>query len=288
MTLRIFRVEGGAAAKTMDLALDPHTHRTGDVWHIEVTNLKRLHAIAYAWLASGEAGWRGATRFAPGSPLLDPYAKLVLPVRLPASEQGGRTVLAAALAPPQQLAFRAAGAARRRPRRSAEELAILEVDPFTFAREGSVAKGHEGKWLGVLDRLEHILATGVTAVALPSPMLRGPGLGVQVSVPSLTPPSKVPDFVRSCRVNVLQGTSKMVSMNCTNGPWCAGPGSALFLCVRPRLRGWREPRGGGAGAQAAGRWLARRWPRGPCTSALRYQYVIQRHYTEPCHVWNSA
>ena len=101
MTLRIFRLEGTQATKSMDIALDPNTHRTGDIWHCQLRNLKRTQHMAYAWLAHGTIGWSGATRFAPGSPLLDPYATSVRPVQMPKAEQGGRTVLAGAIAAPQ-------------------------------------------------------------------------------------------------------------------------------------------------------------------------------------------
>jgi hypothetical protein len=185
ITLRIFRLKGSAVVKTMDIALDPFVNRTGDVWHIEVHMLRRPDAVAYCWLASGEVGWKGALRFAPGLPLLDPYATIALPVQLPTAEQSGRTVFAGRIAPMSGVASLAGAPALRlgrplRPRHSLENLMLLEVDPFTFALEGEVAEGHSGKWLGVLDRVEYIKEIGVTAVMVPCPMLRGPGLGVQV------------------------------------------------------------------------------------------------------------
>jgi pullulanase/glycogen debranching enzyme len=74
------------------------THKTGDTWHIRVPNLRDASTLAYAWEARGEWGWKGRARFAPGSPLLDPYATFARPVKLPESEQGGRVVLAGAAA----------------------------------------------------------------------------------------------------------------------------------------------------------------------------------------------
>lgn len=173
----------------MDLALDSFVNRIGDVWHIEVHNLRRLDAVAYCWVASGDIGWKGALRFAPGSPLLDPYATLSKLVSLPAAEQSGRMVFAGMI--PSMNSLAASGGITRnvrlarplRPRHSLEDLTLLEVDPFTFAREGEVAEGRAGKWLGVLERVEHIRALGVTGVILPCPMLRGVGLGVQVCSP---------------------------------------------------------------------------------------------------------
>ena len=243
MTLRILRVTEGKAGKMLDLALDPGSHRTGDIWHIEMHRLKDLASVAFCWLAAGPLGWRGATRFAAGSPLLDPHAEHVVPVQLPEEEQNGRTVLAGSLAhlhaacgasvqsaygaeeqgreefavpKDMQAALRAPAQRRqrqqqkqaphtsddaqkphagdahahahskhaksgaKRPRISTEGLAVLEIDPFTFAQGRGVEPERRGKWLGVLDRLAHLQESGANAVLLPSPLLRGPGLGVQV------------------------------------------------------------------------------------------------------------
>lgn len=190
--LRILRLADTTVANTMELELNPVLNRTGDVWHIEVHNLKDLVSVAYVWLADGELGWRGATRFSPGAPLLDPYATVATRVQLPATELDGRTIVAGRVAEPMYEKVperpRAIDALnppvseppQMRPRVPLEDLALLELDPFTFATAGEVQPGREGKWLGVLDRLHIIAGTGASAVLLPSPMLRGPGLGVQV------------------------------------------------------------------------------------------------------------
>ena len=98
MTLRLFRMAekglSNQAEKSLDLALHPSQHRTGDVWHIQVDNLSNLHSMVYAWEAIGPLGWRGQGRFAPGAPLLDPYATRARRVRLPQSEAGGREIWA--------------------------------------------------------------------------------------------------------------------------------------------------------------------------------------------------
>jgi hypothetical protein len=61
---------------------------------MQVDNLKGLHSMVYAWEAEGPLGWRGQLRFAPGAPLLDPYATVARTIRLPQSEAGGREILA--------------------------------------------------------------------------------------------------------------------------------------------------------------------------------------------------
>jgi hypothetical protein len=74
--------------------------------------------------------------------------------------------------------------ASHRPRHSMDASYILEIDIATFASSGRVQdERHVGKWLGVLDRIESIVATGATTVVLPCPMLQDQGLGVQVYAP---------------------------------------------------------------------------------------------------------
>jgi hypothetical protein len=176
MTLRLMRLKDRCVIKTIDIFLEPNLFRSGDVWHVQVSNLKDLGNLAYCWMASGEVGWRGQARFSPGACLLDPYARAASYVKLPDSEQGGREILATLILPDSPpIPWREC----MKPRGPLEETVMLEVDPFTFAAKGKVKEGHEGKWMGVLDRMADILALGVNAVLLPCPMLRESGLGVQ-------------------------------------------------------------------------------------------------------------
>lgn len=100
MILRVLRLntatEPPLVQKSLNFALYAPTNRTGDTWHIQIDNLRNLDTLAYAWEAQGELGWRGRRRYAPGSPLLDPYATLARPVQLPDTEAGGLTFLAGA------------------------------------------------------------------------------------------------------------------------------------------------------------------------------------------------
>jgi hypothetical protein len=56
-----------------------------------------------------------------------------------------------------------------------------------FAVAGRVEQAHEGKLLGVLDRLKHTSALGANAVLLPCPMPWEEGLGVQICPKFLLP-----------------------------------------------------------------------------------------------------
>ena len=68
-----------------------------------------------------------------------------------------------------------------RPCHGMESSFLIEIDPATFAPVNLVSDPRiAGKWLGVLERVDFIVATGATTVVLPCAMLRGEGLGVQV------------------------------------------------------------------------------------------------------------
>lgn len=72
-------------------------------------------------------------------------------------------------------------AQQQRPHHAMESSFLLELDPATFAGLEHVSDPRlAGKWLGVLERVDDIVATGATTVVLPCAMLRGDGLGVQV------------------------------------------------------------------------------------------------------------
>ena len=74
MTLCLVRVQppgsDSAAASAplvgtncLEVALDPHTNRTGDLWHICVHGVKALDTMMYGWRADSDVTWEGeATR----------------------------------------------------------------------------------------------------------------------------------------------------------------------------------------------------------------------------------
>jgi hypothetical protein len=56
MSLAILRRDG---AGYLEVALDPATHRTGDVWHVELQGLRNVGGLCYGWRASGDKTWAG-------------------------------------------------------------------------------------------------------------------------------------------------------------------------------------------------------------------------------------
>ncbi len=43
----------------LEVALDPLTNKTGDVWHVCVHGLKDLSSLCYGWRAAGHTAWEG-------------------------------------------------------------------------------------------------------------------------------------------------------------------------------------------------------------------------------------
>ncbi|KAM6571182.1 hypothetical protein CsatA_015262 [Cannabis sativa] len=60
----------------VELALDPHQNRTGDVWHICVKDLPKSN-VHYGYRIDGPQDWHQGHRFDSSIVLVDPYAKLV-------------------------------------------------------------------------------------------------------------------------------------------------------------------------------------------------------------------
>eukprot|EP00798_Chlamydomonas_sp_ICE-L_P002965 gene2965-12972_t len=120
MTLCLVRIEPAVSSASnakgltyMEIALDPHTNKTGDLWHTCVHGLKDIGTLTYGWKlmwsgcyflecverrgykamdidtlmygwkADGAAAWNGGGKFHGGYLLLDPYATQAVSLVLP-------------------------------------------------------------------------------------------------------------------------------------------------------------------------------------------------------------
>ncbi|GIL45006.1 hypothetical protein Vafri_2415 [Volvox africanus] len=177
-----------AVQNVLEIVLDPLTHRTGDVWHICVHGLKDLESLCWAWRADGEILWQNGNRFHPGFMLMDPWATRAVPVllpegshkaapRLPPSQRSDEPVLLGSLAAFVHSPFDWQGSAvpaglrgGQSRVRALEEGVVVELDVAAFTSgpdaQASVPPEHQGKYLGILDRVDHLKAVGATAVML--------------------------------------------------------------------------------------------------------------------------
>eukprot|EP00879_Flechtneria_rotunda_P022431 GHRR01023681.1.p1 GENE.GHRR01023681.1~~GHRR01023681.1.p1 ORF type:complete len:577 (+),score=194.30 GHRR01023681.1:772-2502(+) len=175
MNLCLMRADGTGY---LEVALDPATNRTGDVWHVQLPGLKDVGSLCYGWRPNGAGNWAEGGCFHPAYIMLDPYCPRALPVELPQAAYD-----AAPLLPPEgsvegpcllgSLAhlvdlFDWEGV--ERPTRTLEETVIVELDVAAFTTgsdaDASVRSEHRNTYLGVIDRLADIKATGATAVLL--------------------------------------------------------------------------------------------------------------------------
>ncbi|CAI7849088.1 unnamed protein product, partial [Closterium sp. NIES-53] len=76
VTLCLFLSGKQGSPPDLEIALDPSSQRTGDIWHASVENVP-LCGMLYAYKVDGPKGWGEGHRFDPSLLLLDPYAPLV-------------------------------------------------------------------------------------------------------------------------------------------------------------------------------------------------------------------
>ena len=195
----------GDAPETMELALNPTTHKTGDVWHIALPvgmpgavlpmpspgsaageggdPACGVARVLYGWKVDGDVR-RGGWRFHPGMVLLDPRATSAVPPLGPfpdaqthppklmgslADVMNGDDANAFAVCVPRD-----ARVAKPRLRRSpGQEVAYeLNVSDFTAhpsfgSSSASIVPGDfPGTYEAVLEKVDHIANTGATTVVL--------------------------------------------------------------------------------------------------------------------------
>lgn len=175
MSLCLMRADGSGY---LEVSLDPITNKSGDVWHVQLSGLKDVASLVYGWRANGAGTWAEGGRYHPAYVMLDPYCPRALPIPLPQAAYD-----TAPLLPPEGSVqgpcllgslshlvdcFDWQGV--RAPQVPLEETVIVELDVAGFTTgldaEQAVPPEHRNTYLGVLDRLEDIKATGATAVLL--------------------------------------------------------------------------------------------------------------------------
>ena len=195
----------GDAPETMELALNPSTHRTGDVWHVALPvgmpgavlpmpspgsavgeggdPARGVAAVLYGWKVDGDVR-RGGWRFHPGMVLLDPRASSLVPPLGPfpdafttppkllgslADVMNGDDANAFAVNVPRD-----ARVAKPRLRRSPGQEVAYELNVSDFTAHLSFAATSDfvtdvsfsGTYEAALEKADHIVNTGATTVVL--------------------------------------------------------------------------------------------------------------------------
>jgi len=147
-------------------------NKSGPIWHCRIDRGAASHARYYAYRVDGPAPEPGFNwhHFDFEKVLLDPYAKAVhFPeaFRREAARQPGSNAGQAPLGvlPTEQCPF---DWEDDTPRRHESDLVIYElhVKGFTQHKSSGVPESHRGTFLGVIDKIPHLVELGVTAVEL--------------------------------------------------------------------------------------------------------------------------
>ena len=191
----------GATPNTMEIALNPTVHRTGDVWHVALPvgipgSILPLPASSASWEGGADPrincptvlyGYkcdgdpaRGGWRFHPGMVMFDPRATCLLTplgafqdpfTRLPkflgslADVMNGGTQYQLAYDPgPNEKAV--AGVRKLRQIPAQEIIYELSVADFTNHISADLGNVERGTYAGVLAKVDHIIQSGATTVLL--------------------------------------------------------------------------------------------------------------------------
>ncbi|KAL6572542.1 Isoamylase 3, chloroplastic [Orobanche minor] len=148
----------------IEISLDPEVNRTGDIWHICIeTDLPRNHVL-YGYRVNGPRDWHKGHRFDYGNILLDPYAKLI----------DGRRVFGDANNKMSRFfgtyEFDCSpfdwGRNYKLPNIHEKDLVIYEMNirAFTSDESSGLDPNIRGSYLGVIEKIPHLVELGVNAV----------------------------------------------------------------------------------------------------------------------------
>ena len=171
ITLLLFG-EADPAHPLATVDLDPRIHKTWDIWHCRVDEHTARGARYYAYRADGpRADWAQRRRgFDPDKLVLDPFARDVyFPPRFDretARRPGPNAGMAPlGVLPRPEPAF---DWENDQPARHESDAIVYEmhVRGFTMSPSSGVSTEHRGTFAGVIDKIPHLVALGVTSVEL--------------------------------------------------------------------------------------------------------------------------
>ncbi|XP_043720663.1 isoamylase 3, chloroplastic isoform X2 [Telopea speciosissima] len=155
----------GQDAGLLELALDPRVNKTGDIWHICVEDLPRRDVL-YGYRIDGPRGRDQGHRFDSSIVLLDPYAKLVEGRRF-FGDVNNKMSKFLGTYDFTSLPFDWGGNYKL-PNVPEKDLVIYEMNvrSFTADESSGLDPGIRGSYLGVIEKIPHLLGLGINAVEL--------------------------------------------------------------------------------------------------------------------------
>lgn len=149
----------------VQLRLDPNVNKTGDIWHLSIEDLPKINVL-YGYRVDGPQAWDQGHRFDSSLVLVDPYAKLI---------EGRRYFGDASLKLAKflgtydfdSLPF-SWGDNYKPPNIPERDLVIYEMNVRAFTMDESSRLDHKlrGSYLGVIEKIPHLLELGINAVEL--------------------------------------------------------------------------------------------------------------------------
>eukprot|EP00256_Glycine_max_P070051 XP_025984646.1 isoamylase 3, chloroplastic isoform X3 [Glycine max] len=149
----------------IEMVLDPDLNKTGDIWHICIEDLPRSNVL-YGYRIDGPRDWGKGHRFDSSIVLVDPYAKLVEgrryfgDISMKLSKFLGTYDF-------DSLPFDW-GENYKLPNISEKDLVIYEMNvrAFTSDESSGLDSNIRGSYLGMIEKIPHLLELGINAVEL--------------------------------------------------------------------------------------------------------------------------
>lgn len=152
-------------SQLQEIPLDPKENKTGDIWHVCIENLP-LSGVLYGYRVDGPQGWHTGHRFDKNLILIDPYAKLIEGRRVfgDNNEKMSRFLGTYDFT---SLPFDW-GNDYKCPEIPEKDLVIYEmsVRSFTADKSSGLEPSIRGSYLGVIEKIPHLLELGINAVEL--------------------------------------------------------------------------------------------------------------------------
>ncbi|KAI9106702.1 hypothetical protein K1719_022230 [Acacia pycnantha] len=150
---------------TKELALDPQLNKTGDIWHICIEDLPRSNVL-YGYRIDGPKDWGKGHRFENSIVLVDPYAKLIDGRRY-FGDTSMKLSKFLGTYDFDSLPFDW-GENDKLPNIPEKDLVIYEMNvrAFTIDESSELDNDIRGSYLGVIEKIPHLLELGINAVEL--------------------------------------------------------------------------------------------------------------------------
>ncbi|XP_052201670.1 isoamylase 3, chloroplastic isoform X2 [Diospyros lotus] len=155
------KLDGGM----VEFILDPQVNKTGDIWHICVEDLPRS-GVLYGYRIDGPREWRQGHRFDSSIVVIDPYAKLIEGRRW-FGDSSNKMAKFFGTYDLNSLPFNW-GDNYKFPNIPEKDLVIYEMNvrAFTADESSGLDPRIRGSYLGVIEKIPHLLELGINAVEL--------------------------------------------------------------------------------------------------------------------------